>query len=96
MENDNIISNYNHSVTMVERKSLLISGIKKIDSFDDEEFLIETTMGYLVVKGSELELLKLDSLQGNISIKGIIKSFSYIDDINKKEKEKGLINKLFK
>lgn len=96
MENDNIINNYNHSVTMIERKSLLISGIKKIDSFDDEEFLIETTMGYLVVKGSDLELLKLDSLQGNISIKGTIKSFSYINDVNKKEKEKGLMNKLFK
>ena len=44
-------------------------------------------MGFLVLKGEGLELLKLDTLQGNVSIKGHLKSFSYVDDVTKKDKE---------
>ena len=53
------IDNYNHTITLVERKSIVISGVKKIENFDDEEFLIESTMGYIIVKGNGLELLNI-------------------------------------
>ena len=33
---------YSHTVNMQERKSIIITGCKKIENFDDEEFLIET------------------------------------------------------
>lgn len=92
-----IINNYNHSITITERKNLLITGVKKIENFDSEEFLLETVMGFLVVKGEELELVKLDTLAGNVSIKGLIKAFSYMDDNNKKTKENNSVfNRLFK
>ena len=90
------IQNYNHSITIVERKSILVTGVKKIESFDDEEFLMETVMGYLILKGSDMELLKLDSMQGNVSIKGLLKSFAYIDEALKKDKNDSFIGKLFK
>lgn len=95
MDRDKDLSTYNHSVNIVERKNILISGVKKVDSFDEEEFLVETVMGYLVLKGENLELIKLDTLQGTVTIKGLIKSFDYIDDI-KKDKEHTLFNRLFK
>lgn len=92
-----IISNYNHSITLTERKNLLITGVKKIENFDNEEFLLETTMGYLVVKGDGLELIKLDTIAGNVSIKGLVKGFSYMEDNTKKEKDgSNLFNRLFK
>ena len=70
---------------------------KKIESFDSEEFLMETTMGYLAIKGSELEIIKLDTYQGNVSIKGRIDSLMYLDNVNgKKNKDDSLLNKLFK
>lgn len=90
------IQNYNHSITIVERKSILVTGVKKIESFDDEEFLMETVMGYLILKGSDMELLKLDTMQGNVSIKGLLKSFAYIDETLKKDKNDSFIGKLFK
>lgn len=89
------IDNYNHTITLVERKSIVISGVKKIENFDDEEFLIESTMGYIIVKGNALELLKLDTLSGNVSIKGKINSIAYIED-KKPSKEEGMFSKLFK
>lgn len=96
MDKDTSISNYNHSVSIVERKNILVTGVKKIESFDSEEFFMETVMGFLVLKGEELELLKLDTLQGNVSIKGFLQSFSYVDDVNKKEKDTSIISRLFK
>ena len=94
--NDSITGNYSHSIDLVERKNMVVTGVKKIENFDSEEFLIETSMGYLVIKGSDLELVKLDTIQGNVSIKGLIISFSYVDDYKTKSKENGIINRLFK
>lgn len=87
---------YNHSITLNERKNLLISGVKKIDSFDNEEFLLETNMGYIIIKGKELEIVKLDTYQGNVSIKGMVNSLNYMENTKKKEKEESLFSKLFK
>ena len=76
---------FNHGITLVERKNIVISGVKKIESFD-----------YLVIKGNELEIIKLDTYQGNVSIKGKIDSMVYLDSNNKKDNDNSLLNKLFK
>ncbi len=90
-------SSFNHGITLSERKNIVVSGVKKIESFDDEEFLMETTLGFLVIKGEELEIIKLDTYQGNVSIKGKIDSMAYLDTIDgKKNKENTFISKLFK
>lgn len=96
MDKIDSISSFNHSISINERKNIIISGVKKIDSFDNEEFLMETTMGYMVIKGSDLEIIKLDTIQGNVSIKGKINSLVYMESANKKEKEDGIFSKLFK
>jgi sporulation protein YabP len=88
--------NYNHSINVLERKNILVTGVKKIESFDDTEFLMDTIMGLLALKGEELELLKLDTMQGSVSIKGMLTSFSYIEDEKNKKKESSFINRLFK
>lgn len=93
---DNSITNYNHGISVIERKNIIVTGVKKIDNFDNEEFLMETTMGYLIVKGEELELIKLDTMQGNVSIKGLIKSFTYAEEGKTKDKENSIFNRLFK
>lgn len=92
---DNVLSNYNHGISLADRKNVLVTGVKKIENFDDQEFLMETTMGPLLVKGEELELIKLDTMQGNVSIKGKIIGMDYIDEPKSKEKE-SIINRLFK
>lgn len=89
------IAAFNHNITLTERKNLVVTGVKKIDNFDSNEFLIETTMGYLTVKGNDLEIIKLDTYQGNVSIKGQISSLIYSDN-NSKSKEESFISKLFK
>ena len=89
------INNYNHSVSLLERKMLVITGVKKIDNFDKLHFILETTMGFMVIKGEGLELIKLDTLAGNVTIKGTIDSINYVVE-NKKKEEDGIFNRLFK
>ena len=89
-------NNFNHCITISERKSIIVSGVKKIESFDNEEFLMDTTLGALVIKGEELEIIKLDTYQGNVSLKGKINSVFYADSSTRKEKENSFFNKLFK
>ena len=93
---DNSISSYNHSIQLLERKNLVISGVKKIDNFDNKQFIIETIQGFMIVKGEGLELLKLDTILGNVSIKGMVNSISYAEDSSKKEKEDSIFSRLFK
>ena len=96
MDKDHTISNYNHSINVLERKNILVTGVKKIESFDDTEFLMDTVMGMLALKGEELELLKLDTLQGSVSIKGLLKAFTYVDEDKNKNKDSSFISRLFK
>lgn len=89
------INYLNHNITITERQNIKITGVNKIDSFDNEEFLVETTAGLLGIKGVDLEIIKLDTYEGTIIIKGIINALSYLDDKNIK-KENGMLARLFK
>ncbi len=86
----------NHSIAVTERKNIVVTGVKKLESFDKREFFMKTTMGYMLIKGDNLELLKLDTINGNISIKGMINSINYMEDTNKRINKESVLTKLFK
>ncbi|MBQ6285299.1 MAG: sporulation protein YabP [Bacilli bacterium] len=85
----------NHNITIAERKNIVLTGVKKLNSFDDTEFFIDSVMGSILIKGDKLELLNLDTYTGKLSIKGKMISLSYLDD-NKKIKADNIISRLFK
>ena len=87
---------YNHGISINERKLVFLTGVVKIESFDEEEFLLETNMGYLAIKGSGLEIVRLDTKDGTLSIKGNIDSLSYFDSLKKSSKSSSFMDKLFK
>lgn len=93
MDKVDSLASLNHNITIQERKNIMLSGVKKIESFDNEEFLLETTMGNIIIKGHDLEIIKLDTYQGSVSIKGTICSLTYSDSL---KKEDGMFSKLFK
>lgn len=87
------VPSFTHVVKLNDRKNIIISGIKKIINFDDKEFNLESIMGNIIIKGENLEIIKLDTIDGNVSIKGKINSFSY-NEVT--QKENSLLVKLFK
>lgn len=93
---DKDILSGSHTVNISQRKSINISGVKKIENFDESEFLLETNMGYMQIKGSSLEIIKLDTYQGDVAIKGKIDSLSYLETSKSQEKQESIFSKLFK
>ena len=91
-----IEATFNHGISLAERKNIVVTGVKKIENFDKLHFLLDTTMGFLVIKGNDLELIKLDTLSGNLTIKGSIDSLDYILENKKNNKEESILSRLFK
>ncbi|KZZ86535.1 MULTISPECIES: sporulation protein YabP [Bacillaceae] len=85
----------NHDLVMKGRKLLEITGVKEVESFDNEEFLLDTVMGALAVRGENLQMQNLDVDKGIVSIKGRILDIVYLDEQHA-EKAKGFFSKLFK
>lgn len=85
----------NHEIKLMDRSIITLTGIIKISNFDNEEFLLESNMGVLLIKGEQLEIIKLDTHDGNVKIKGKINSLTYLENM-KKNKEESILSKLFK
>ncbi|MBM7683947.1 sporulation protein YabP [Pullulanibacillus pueri] len=85
----------NHDIVMKGRKKIEITGVKHVESFDHEEFLLETVMGYLAIKGINLKMQNLSVEQGVVVIEGKIFDISYLDDQGG-DHAKGFLSKLFK
>ncbi|MEH7390625.1 sporulation protein YabP [Bacillus sp. JJ1503] len=84
-----------HDVIMRGRRLLDITGVKQVESFDNEEFLLDTVMGFLAIKGQNLQMKNLDVDKGVVSIKGKIFDLVYLDDQHG-DKAKGFFSKLFR
>ena len=94
MDKSKDIQVLSHNIQITDRKKMQMNGIKKIESFSKEEFFLQSVMGYILIKGEELELIKLDTSGGNIFIKGKIDSVVYLDE--SKKKKESLVSRLFK
>ena len=92
----NINNNLKHDLNLTNRKELLVTGVKTIDSFDSEEFLIITNLGFLHIKGNDLTLDKMDNENDELLIKGHINSLSYVSNQKGKESKGNFFKKLLK
>lgn len=90
------MNNSNHTLNLTERSSINITGVNKVENFDREDFLLETVMGYMSIKGEGLEMVKLDTIEGKVIIKGKINSITYLENIKKKDKQESMLSRLFK
>ncbi len=84
----------NQNIILKDRKKLEITGIKKIETLNSEEFLIDTKLGLLYIRGNDLEMQQLDIDKGHIWIIGEVNIIEYVEQ-TKKEKQ-GFFSKVFK
>jgi len=86
-----------HSLKLVERRDLELTGVKNISSFDAEQILLETDLGYLGVLGQELHISMLNLDEGKVNITGDIASLEYkAQSPNIKTRGKNILNRLLK
>ena len=51
-----------HNIVIKDRKVMELTGVKQIDSFDANEFLLETAQGWLMIQGKDLKKLLFHDL----------------------------------
>lgn len=86
-----------HEIKIINRKVLEVTGVINIESFDSQEFLLQTACGYLAVRGENLHIRNLNLEEGQVAIEGNIFDMGYIDEsITPGEKAKGFFSKLFR
>jgi len=88
--------NISQEIILKDRKKLEISGVKKINSLNSEEFFINTTLGDLLIRGEDLEMLHLDIERGLLWIKGYVSAVEYIENMKIKKDKTSIMGKLFK
>lgn len=96
MENGNVSIDKNHKVTLVNRKSLEITGIKDVDTFDEKEVRLITWQGTMEIKGKNLHVKRLSLETGEIDIEGLVESLYYQGNSSDKDKDNSLLSKLFR
>lgn len=82
-----------HLITMRNRKRLDMTSIKEIERFDQEEFVIRTSQGQLLIRGEELRIVHLDVDKGLLTLEGMIKVVQY--DEEESVLSKSILHKLF-
>ena len=69
----------NHNLILENRKSLSISGITDVDSFDEKEISLYTQLGELTIQGRELHIDSMSVETGDMTITGDIWAIIYGD-----------------
>ncbi len=83
---------HTHCVTIENREKLVLDGVEDVESFDEENMVIHTNMGVVLVSGSGLHMQKFNMDNGELCIEGSIDEFVYTEGGREK---KGLLSKLF-
>ena len=66
-----------HKITLTNRKSVNLTGILDVISFDISEVLLETEQGMLHVKGKDLHVNRLNLEKGEVDIEGMVEALTY-------------------
>lgn len=73
-----------HRIAMQGRRSLSITGVTDIDSFDEQMVAVFTDEGELIARGSGLHINRIDVDSGELSLDGVIDSLEYTDNLTSK------------
>ncbi len=88
-----------HKLIINNRQFSEISGVLHVDSFDDEEIVVETELGLMALRGEELDIKELNLDEKVLSVEGIILEVSYFEDSGQrgaKQKGKSILGKIFR
>ena len=79
-----------HVLTLDGRKSLTMTGVTEVVSFDDGLVVLRTDLGMLTVQGTGLRLKTLSTDGGQMAVTGEVSALSY-----EEPREGGWLRRLF-
>ena len=82
-----------HNLVMEDRRTLSITGVSDVDSFDESTIIVFTDLGELTVRGEDLHIKNLNIEAGEVSLDGSISSLTYADNA---AKHTGFFSRVFR
>lgn len=76
-DNENISKR--HNLILEDRFKLSLSGVTDVESFDENEISLYTSLGELAIRGKGLHVDEMSLETGEVSITGDVKSMIYGD-----------------
>lgn len=83
-----------HHLAITNREKLIVSGVLQVLNYDEEEMLLETNMGLLVIKGKNFNISNLSLETGSLEASGTVNNLSYSE--GKGARSKSFLQRLFK
>ena len=83
-----------HKLVMIERKRLEISGVSDVISVDVNEASLDTLVGNLTIKGTNLHVKRLNLEKGELDMEGDNDSVIYMKST--KDKKASVISRIFR
>ena len=96
MEELTNVNKRTHKLILNNRRTCNLTGINDVLSFDENEIILETEQGMLMIKGNELHVNRLMLDKGEVDVDGRIDSFTYSDQSNMAARGESLLARLFK
>lgn len=84
------------NIILENRNKLNVSGVLDVLNFDEQVITIDTELGILVIKGSDLHLNKFNLESTELNVEGEISSLIYNDKSAHKKNGESLLTKIFK
>lgn len=86
-----------HSLRLINRNQLEISGVVNVNTFDEKEIVLETIMGFLVIAGDHLHITLLNLDEGKVAVEGEVSSMDYQNQgSNVKARGRNILQRLLK
>ena len=86
-------ANAPHNMIMENRKKLMMTGIREVESFDEQTVSLLLENAVLAIRGRNLSISRLNVDTGEVSVTGEIYAVIYSDN---NAKQSGLFGRLFK
>ncbi|GLB28642.1 hypothetical protein LAD12857_05650 [Lacrimispora amygdalina] len=90
------ISTRPHRLTIDNRASSTMTGIRDVVSFDENQVVLDTDMGLLTLKGKDLHVSRLTLEKGEVDLNGSIESLIYSSNEALRRSGESLLSRLFK
>lgn len=84
-----------HNIIIESRKKITVSGVEDVESFNEEEIILHTGMGVMIIRGGGLHINKLSIESGETSITGEINSLDYPENFGR-SKSAGFLGRLLR
>lgn len=84
-----------HQLSLKGREMLNVDGVVNVESFDENEIILETDEGALMIRGEDLHIKELNLDTGTLQVEGYVHSLEYTESRTNK-KTGGFFSRVFK